>query len=79
MRTYLTPKCFRPEELCAFDAPTPGAFVMERVGGANGEDPESNGNGEESGLETTQTPSDAESAIDDTLEVGESNELRSQS
>ena len=80
VRTFLMPKWFRPEELNALDAPTAGAFVMESVGGAYGED-----------ASTVPTPSegetrnqsyagsDNESAIEDTLERGESYELRSHS
>lgn len=86
VRTFLMPKWFRPEELRALDAPTAGAFVMESVGGAYDEDPESNDNSkEDSGLESREdgirashTLSNQEGAIDDTLERGESYELRSQ-
>jgi boron transporter len=86
VRTFLMPKWFRPEELRALDAPTAGAFVMESVGGAYGADLDGNGSGD-NGLDTSvggstqpsHTPSDAESAIDDTLERGESYELSSQS
>ena len=84
VRTFLMPKWFRPEELRALDAPTAGAFVMESVGGAYGEDPDSNGN-VDSGLESTEGDAQSshplsgqESAIDDTLERGESYELRTQ-
>lgn len=85
LRTFIMPRWFQPEELRALDGPTAGAFVMESVGGAYGEDSDSNGNGD-SGLETnggsnqqSYTPSDAESAVEDTLERGESYELRIQS
>ena len=83
VRTFLMPKWFRPEELRALDAPTAGTFVMESVGGAYGEDPDGNGNGD-SGWEAAERKNqpnsmtgDAESAIDDTLERGENCEVRS--
>jgi boron transporter len=85
VRTFVMPRYFRAEELRALDAPTAGAFVMESVGGAYGEDAggptsnvNANGNGMGSGESSTPVPSDAESAIDDSLERGESYELRSQ-
>jgi boron transporter len=80
VRTFLMPKWFWPEELNALDAPTAGAFVMESVGGAYGEDtsvaptPAEDGTGNPS-----YAGSDNESAIEDTLERGESYELRSHS
>ena len=80
VRTFLMPRWFRPEELAALDAPTAGAFVMESVGGAYGEDtsvvptPAEAGTGNQS-----YAGSDNESAIEDTLERGESYELRSHS
>ena len=80
VRSFLMPKWFRPEELSVLDAPTAGPFVMESVGGAYGAntsvDPTPVNDG-------TRNPSyagsDNESAIDDTLERGESYELRSHS
>ncbi len=70
VRTFLLPKCFRSEELNALDAPTAGAFVMESVGGAYGESAEPT---------PARRDSEDESAIEDTLERGESYELRSHS
>ena len=76
VRTFLLPKWFRPEELNALDAPTAGAFVMDSVGGAYGEDTSVN----PTPVERPSYPgSDNESAIEDTLERGESYELRSHS
>jgi boron transporter len=86
VRSFLLPKWFRPEELRALDAPTAGAFVMESVGGAYGEDANSNSNGESGfdsangiGTQQSRTSSDLESVIDDTMERGEVYELRTQS
>jgi boron transporter len=93
VRTFLMPNWFRPEELRALDAPTAGPFVMESVGGAYGHDPDGTGDGDGGGNgdgaqdggavssgQPSYTPSsDADSAIDDTLERGESYEMRSQS
>lgn len=86
VRTFLMPKWFSAEELRALDAPTAGPFVMESVGGAYGEEPESNGNGGsgpdssvEQSNQPSYAPSDTELAIDDTLERGESYEMRTQS
>lgn len=73
-RTFLMPRWFRDDELRALDAPTAGDFVMESVGGAYGAD----GSG-------ATTPADGDdddgrkddsAVIDDTLERGESYELR---
>ena len=79
VRTFLMPKWFRPEELAALDAPTAGAFVMESVGGAYGEDESASPTPREESRYPSYEPSDSESAIDDTLERGESYELRSHS
>jgi boron transporter len=91
VRTFLMPKWFRPEELRALDAPTAGPFVMESVGGAYGHDPngtgDGNGGGNGDGAQDVGTVSSgqpsctsrADSPIDDTLERGESYEMRSQS
>lgn len=81
VRTFVMPKWFRAEELRALDAPTAGAFVMESVGGAYGEGgDESEESGFESGVNGSNlpscAPSESENAIDDTLERGESYELR---
>lgn len=91
VRTWGMPKWFRAEELRALDGPTAGAFVMESVGGAYGEDADTTqgeGVGEgvlEAALEEgsgcnqqSSTPSDAENAVDDSLERGGSYELRVQ-
>ena len=68
-RTWVMPKWFRDEELRALDAPTAGAFVMESVGGAYGE----NGSG-------STTPDvneeDPQAVMDDAVERGESYEMR---
>ncbi len=53
VRTFIMPKSLRPEELRALNAPAAGAFVMESVGGAYGEDPDTNGNAD-SGLGATK-------------------------
>ena len=82
----LMPKWFRAEKLRALNPPTAGAFVMESVGGAYGEDAISSGkrgsdfdsaNG--AGVQPSRTFSEAESAISDTMERGENLELRPQS
>ena len=74
-RTWVMPKWFRAEELRAMDAPTAGSFVMESVGGAYGAEdesgsttPDTRGNGVVGGDDGAQ--------VDDTLERGESHELR---
>lgn len=80
VRTFLMPKWFRPEELNALDAPTAGAFVMESVGGAYGEDTSVAATPiEDETRGSSYAASDNESAIEDTLERGESYELRSHS
>lgn len=80
VRTFLMPKWFRPEELNALDAPTAGAFVMESVGGAYGEDTSVAPTPiEDETRGSCYAASDNESAIEDTLERGESYELRSHS
>ena len=80
VRTFLMPRWFRPEELSALDAPTAGTFVMESVGGAYGEDKSAVPTpGEGETRNQSYAGSDNESAIEDTLERGESYELRSHS
>ena len=87
VRTFLMPRWFWPEELNALDAPTAGAFVMESVGGAYGEDttPTTTSDvptpAEEDEMKKQESGTGEENesgSIEDTLERGESYELRSQ-
>ena len=76
-RTWLMPKFFRDVELRNLDAPTAGAFVMESVGGAYGE----NGDDEDDDESGSTTPDDGKmdennAVIDDAVERGESHELK---
>ena len=73
-RTFVMPKFFRDVELRALDAPTAGAFVMESVGGAYGE----NGDEDDSGSTTPDVGGEADesAAVDDALERGENYELK---
>lgn len=76
-RTWVMPKWFGDEELRAFDAPTAGAFVMESVGGAYGENGTStpnDNNGTTPAGEVDDDDNDL-AVVDDTLERGESYEL----
>ena len=68
-RTWVMPRWFRDVELRALDAPTAGAFVMESVGGAYGE--EDGGSGD-----TTPVGGEEEAVVDDAVERGESYELK---
>lgn len=78
VRAFLMPKWFRPEELNTLDAPTAGAFVMESVGGAYGGDTTVAPTPDEGDTRNqSYAGSDNESAVEDTLERGESYELRS--
>lgn len=80
VRTFLMPKWFRPEELNALDAPTAGAFVMGSVGGAyDGDTSVAPTPVEDETRNPSYAGSDNECAIEDTLERGESYELRSHS
>jgi hypothetical protein len=78
VRTFWMPRWFRPEELSALDAPTAGAFVMESVGGAYGKDASAALTPvEDEAMNPRYAAPGNESAIEDTLEKGESHELRS--
>jgi boron transporter len=73
-RTWIMPKWFRDDELRALDAPTAGAFVMESVGGAYGDDSCAQSPAPEG---TPRDDGDENAVVDDTLERGESHELHS--
>ncbi|KAJ4527958.1 hypothetical protein HRR83_000710 [Exophiala dermatitidis] len=72
LRTWLMPKWFREEELRTLDAPTAGAFVMESVGGAY-----YGSSGPSTPDSSPPDENDEIAVVDDSLERGESYELRS--
>jgi boron transporter len=81
VRTWLMPKWFRESELRALDAPTAGAFVMESVGGAygeNGDDEDEDGGVEDRGVRSPNVESDETAAMDraDAIEKGEGHDER---
>ena len=76
-RTFVMPKWFRREELLALDEPTAGAFVMESVGGAYGADDSGSTTPNVSGRDPNGgVLGDEHAVVDDTLERGESYELK---
>jgi len=77
IRTWILPKWFREDELRALDGPTAGSFVMESVGGAYGES-EIRSPVDGTGAGGIKTPNDEAAVVDDTLERGESYELKDQ-
>ena len=80
-RTFVMPRWFRDAEWRASDAPTAGAFVMETVGGAYGEngengDDEDEDEGSGSGNTTPRVESDESAVVDDAVERGEGYDLK---